>query len=122
MPLDRRTFLAASVSLAAGSRLSALPAAPPLLVLDRRFSSLGTALHAEVTFIDGDVTGLWRDRLNVLWRTRPASIAGITEPAALFCLEQLARGMGHTVSMRQPIAGTSAVRWVISPVSSRGAV
>jgi hypothetical protein len=120
MPLDRRTFLAASFSLTAGSHLSALPASPQLLVLDRRFTSLGSALHAEVAFINGDLTALWRDRLNVLWRTSPASIAGITEPAALFCLEQLARGMGRKVSMRQPIAGTNAVRWVISPVSSQG--
>jgi hypothetical protein len=93
-----------------------------LFVCDRRFTTaLGTTSpHTEVTFIEGDVTALWRDRLQVLWQTSAASVAGVTEPAALFCLEQLARGSGRKVSMRQPVAGTDAVRWVISPVSTRG--
>lgn len=118
--LDRRTFLAASVSLAAASTLPALPESPALLVLDRRFYHLGTALNSEIVFIEGDVTALWRDRLNVLWRSGTASVGGVTEPAALFCLEQLARGRGRRVSLRQSIAGTNAVRWVISPVPNRG--
>jgi hypothetical protein len=131
--LDRRSFVAASISLTAGSRLvaspvttiplSALPEPPALFVLDRCFTAPGiTSLHTEVAFISGDVTALWRDRLNALWQSGTGSVAGVTEPAALFCLEQLARGMGRTVSMRQPIAGTNAVRWVISPVSSRGSI
>jgi hypothetical protein len=121
MPMiDRRTFLAASISVATGDRLSAFHASAGLLVLDRRFAAHGTALHADIVFIEGDVTALWRDRLNGLWQSGTASVAGITEPAALFCLEQLARGHVRKVSMRQPIAGTNAVRWVISPVSSRG--
>jgi hypothetical protein len=119
--LDRRTFLAASVSLTATCGLPAFQAAPALFVLDRRLAAPGnTSLHANVTFIEGDVTALWRDQLNNLWQSGTASVAGLTEPAALFCLEQLARGHGRKVSMRQPVAGTNAVRWVISPVSSRG--
>lgn len=120
--LDRRTFLAASVALTAGSSRFAIQETPALFVCDRRFaSSLAvTSLHTEITFIEGDVTALWRDRLNTLWQSNTASVAGMTEPASLFCLEQLARGMGRTVSMRQPVAGTNAVRWVISPVSPRG--
>ena len=120
--LDRRTFLAASVALTAGSSRFAVQETPALFVCDRRFaSSLAvTSLHTEITFIEGDVTALWRDRLNTFWQSGTASVAGLTEPAALFCLEQLARGMGRTVSMRQPVVGTNAVRWVISPVSPRG--
>jgi hypothetical protein len=118
--LDRRTFLAASVSLTA-LPLTAATEHPALFVLDRRFAALGaTTLHAEFTFIDGDVTALWRDRLSALWQSGTASVGGVTEAAALFCLEQLARGTGRKVSMRQPIAGTDAVRWVITPVSPRG--
>jgi hypothetical protein len=120
LSLDRRTFLAGSVALTAGTRLSALPASPDLLVLDRRFTHLGVSSHADVAYIQGDVTALWREHLNDLWRASPASVAGVTDAAALFCLEQLARGHGRKVSMRHPIAGTNAVRWVISPVSSRG--
>jgi hypothetical protein len=125
--VDRRKFLATSVSLAAGSRLVAgplivAPEPPALLVCDRRFQAhLGAmSSRTEVVFINGNVTALWRDRLHSLWRTGSTSVAGMTEPAALFCLEQLARGCGRKVSMRQPIAGTHAIRWVISPVSSRG--
>jgi hypothetical protein len=129
--LDRRTFLGASVSLASSSLiagplvaipLAALPEIPALFIWDRRFTtSLSTtSLHTEVAFIEGDVTALWRDRLSALWQSGAASVAGVTEPAALFCLEQLARGAGRTVSMRQPVAGTNAIRWVISPVSPRG--
>jgi hypothetical protein len=118
--LDRRVFLAASVCLAADRNLSALPASPVLLVLDRRFTSLGTSMHANIAFIEGDVTALWRDRLNDLWKVGTTNVAGITEPAALFCLEQLARGCGRKVSMRQSIPGTTAIRWVISPVASQG--
>jgi hypothetical protein len=120
MPLDRRTFLAASVSMTA-IPLIGRPGIPELLACDRCFaSSLDATLHAEIAFFDGDVTALWRDRLEPLWRTGTASVGGITSSAALFCLEQLARGHGRKVSMRQPIAGTNAVRWVISPVSPRG--
>jgi hypothetical protein len=123
--LDRRTFLTATASLATGNRLiaspaNAVPESAALFVLDRSFATPGSTLQAEVTFIDGDVTALWRDRLNMLWQSGTASVAGITGPAALFCLEQLARGHGRKVSMRQPIAGTNAVRWVISPVATRG--
>lgn len=125
--LDRRTFLTATASLTAGSCLpalvqAALPQPPALFVCDRRFSPplASTGLAAEVAFIDGDVTALWRDRLSALWQNGSASVAGLTQPAALFCLEQLARGHGRNVASRQAVAGTDAIAWVISPVSSRG--
>lgn len=38
----------------------------------------------------GDVTRVWFDELALRWRERPAAIAGMTAPEALFCLEQLA--------------------------------
>jgi hypothetical protein len=123
--VDRRTFLVAT-SLAASSRLVAgplfaAPELPALFVCDRRFRAyLGAPSRAEVIFINGDVTALWRDRLQSLWRNGSHSVAGVTEPAALFCLEQLARGSGRKVSLRTPIAASNAVRWVISPVSTRG--
>jgi hypothetical protein len=121
MPIiDRRTFLAASVSLSAAGTLPAFPESPALFVLDRRFANLGTVPSSGIAWIEADVTALWRDRLDALWRSSSASVGGVTEPATLFCLEQLARGMGRRVCLRQPIPGTNAVRWVISPVSTRG--
>jgi hypothetical protein len=125
--LDRRTFLAVSASLTAGSCLptlvqAALPQSPALFVCDRRFRDrLAQAdVHATVTYIDGDVTALWRDQLSALWQNGTASVTGLTQPAALFCLEQLARGHGRSVASRQAVAGTDAIAWVISPVSPRG--
>jgi len=125
--LDRRRFLATTASLAAGSCLptlvqAALPQPPALFVCDRRFSATlaQTGASADVAYIDGDVTALWRDRLSALWQTGSDSVGGLTRPAALFCLEQLARGQGRSVSSRHPVAGTDAIAWVIAPVSSRG--
>ncbi len=125
--LDRRTFLAATASLTVGSCLpasvlAAMPLSPALFVCDRRFTgSLARAdVHATVTYIDGDVTALWRDQLSGLWQNGTASVSGLTQPAALFCLEQLARGHGRSVSARHTVAGTDAIAWVISPVSPRG--
>lgn len=125
--LDRRTFLVASVAVTAGNYLQASPLvgraeAPALFVCDRRFeATLRTrSPQAEVVFIEGDVTALWRDRLSALWRDGTARVDGITRPTALFCLEQLARGSGHDVAQRRAVAGTDAIAWTIYPVSLKG--
>ena len=124
---DRRSFLVASAAVTAGSYLEARPltglAIPPsLFVLDRKFESVlrATDTAAKFVSINGDVTALWRDHLSTLWRTSPARVDGLTGASALFCLEQLARGAGHDVALRQPLAGTDAIRWSISPVSLKG--
>lgn len=123
--LDRRRFLIASVGATAGNLLQARPLnalqePPSLLVCERRLRGALDSAGAEVIYIDGDVTALWRDRLDGLWRSGGARVEGLTLPASLFCLEQLARGRGHRVTHRLEVHGGNAVRWIIAPVSTRG--
>ena len=51
-----------------------------------RMQQRGVVSHG----IDADITGVWFNDLALQWRRRPVAIAGLTAPAALFCLEQLA--------------------------------
>ncbi len=51
-----------------------------------RMQRRGVTIHA----IDADITSVWFNDLALRWRRRPVAIAGLTAPAALFCLEQLA--------------------------------
>jgi len=51
-----------------------------------RMQQRGVVIHG----IDADITGVWFNDLALQWRRRPVAIAGLTAPAALFCLEQLA--------------------------------
>lgn len=46
---------------------------------------------------EGDVTGAWLSAIRPLWSNHRAAIAGLTTPAALFCLEQLAWPQGLRV-------------------------
>jgi hypothetical protein len=39
---------------------------------------------------EGDITALWLEHLRPLWASGPVPVAGLTTPATLFCLEQLA--------------------------------
>ncbi|MBS0614446.1 MAG: twin-arginine translocation signal domain-containing protein [Proteobacteria bacterium] len=39
---------------------------------------------------DGDVTPVWFNQLDPVWRQYPLAVAGLTTEGALFCLEQLA--------------------------------
>jgi hypothetical protein len=50
--------------------------------------------------IRGDVARLWYDDLRVHLRASRLPIAGLTERAALFCLEELARDVGMRVIFR----------------------
>jgi hypothetical protein len=52
-----------------------------------------------LSIIDGDVTALWLDHLSKSWSQRPAAVAGLTRPEALFVLEQLAFSHGLRVVM-----------------------
>ena len=96
--------LALPISGRAGLSLahSAWPDAPaPMqfykVVFDERFAAsrafaaeaqrLGLPVHG----IRGDVTSLWYDDLYVRWKQGPVAIAGITQKAALFCLDLMAR-------------------------------
>jgi hypothetical protein len=57
----------------------------------------GVPLHA---LRNGDVTDFWYDELDMLWRERPAAIAGSTQFGPLFALERLASERGMRVALR----------------------
>jgi hypothetical protein len=46
---------------------------------------------------DSDITSLWLTDIGPAWRRSPVCIAGLTRPAALFCLEQLSWAKGLRV-------------------------
>ena len=49
---------------------------------------------------NGDITELWYDELDLLWREQPAVIAGSTQFGPMFVLEQLANERGMRVALR----------------------
>ena len=117
----RREFLhaglaASAFSLTAAGRIaSAVPQHDPAagqslgrLSLDRvifdhryresvAFAAEAGALGYRTHGIRGDITDLWYAHLSVGWKTAPASIAGLTDEPALFCLERLSWDYGLRV-------------------------
>ncbi|GEM_PF-407359 len=59
----------------------------------RRYGSLVEAIR-------GDITQAWYSDLYHEWKLRPAAIAGMTAPGAVFCLEMLARDAGLGLALR----------------------
>jgi hypothetical protein len=103
--MNRREFVAASCAAAAGAtcQLSAAasidgfsPFASAHFVFDRRFEPsrrLGLSaagLIANVHEFGGDVTSIWDAHLEPLWRGGAGIVVGMTTPASLRCLQQLA--------------------------------
>lgn len=102
--VGRRSFLkgaAAAASLASGATAaSAAPSCARLAVyrtifdpshpISAAFGLAAARLGRSMAAIDGDVTRLWYDDLGPRWREQPVAIAGLTTPAAAFCLEGLA--------------------------------
>jgi hypothetical protein len=48
----------------------------------------------------GDVTAVWFEQLDPLWRRESVLVAGMTPPSTLFCLERLAWDHGLRVAFR----------------------
>jgi hypothetical protein len=48
----------------------------------------------------GDVTAVWFEQLDPLWRRESILVAGMTTPSTLFCLEQMAWDHGLRVAFR----------------------
>jgi len=75
-------------------------------VFDERFAecrAFATELHSAGVFtsaIRGDVADLWYGDLRAHLRENRLPIAGLTDRAALFCLEELARDVGMRVIFR----------------------
>jgi hypothetical protein len=119
--LSRRALLIAG---AMGSIVSALPRAsraspgqapgpvrppdpPQVLVYDRRTAiARQTATIAaaadqwQLVGYAGDVTDVWVDTLQPLWTSGRHSVAGLSTPAGLFCIEQMAATFRMKVAMR----------------------
>ncbi len=66
------------------------------VAFSERAAARGLAVHG----IDGDVTRVWYDDLDLRWRREAAAIAGLTAHGALFCLERLAWDHGLRVVYR----------------------
>jgi hypothetical protein len=75
-------------------------------IFDERFqdgAAFADALDAHgivTTGVRGDVARLWYDGLRARLKSEPLPIAGLTDRAALFCLEELARDVGMRVAVR----------------------
>lgn len=85
-------------------------------VVDRRHWPADKPLPHEATLyvVEGDMTNLWYDTLDLRWRQPGFVVAGRTGPDALFVLEQLAWSRGRRVTFRREEG--EVVHWVISPV------
>lgn len=126
--MDRRNVLKWGVvaPILASGPYAAMAAAPDgidALVVDSRFGEAGLAgLTGPRTYtIDGDVTALWYDTLDAVWRRPGFVLGGVTGSDALFVLERLAVDRGRRVISRKELrpargAGVAAVSWVIAPV------
>jgi hypothetical protein len=98
LTLSRRLFIGAGLSITALPLVPASAAATDvkLAIFDERFSAASRfgrsmASQGAVTIgINGDVTRVWLDHLDPVWRSHivPA-VAGLTTQQALFCLERL---------------------------------
>ena len=75
------------------------------------FAEQGVATHG---LRNGDITPFWRNELAAVWARTPAPIAGLTDAAALFCLEQLAPQHGLRVLHREQ-AADGLLAWVVAP-------
>lgn len=101
---------------------AAMPQAPDGFVIDRRFplslsADVGTARLFQV---DGDVTTLWYETLDPLWRKPGFVLGGVTGKDVLFVLETLAPDRGRRVISRRHLPTATddegPVAWVIAPV------
>jgi hypothetical protein len=123
LKFDRRRFVVATAALAASPLLRAgepseEETSATLFLCTRDCAGLlrSSERNGDIIWFNGDVTSLWSSTLRPLWRTGEARVAGVTRPPALFCLEQLARGMRHRVADREFLDEHNAVRWLIAPV------
>ncbi|GAM03455.1 hypothetical protein [Novosphingobium sp. MBES04] len=125
--MDRRDVikLGAGASLTLGLPVRALAADTrpvDLWVADSRYPLAGAPMAPALRAfsIDGDVTDLWRDLVDPLWRQPGTGLAGLTGRDALFVLEQLAWSRGRRVVERASYAPQTdrlpqLVRWRIAP-------
>lgn len=97
-------------------------AAPEIIVYDRRtLIARQTAAMASAAAewgligFDGDVTDVWSNTLQPLWAAERRSVAGLSTPAGLFCIEQMAATYRMRVAMRCDFIGGAASSRGIGP-------
>lgn len=137
---SRRDFLKISAAFSgwlAGAAQAAspltLPGATSTVQSGELYKVLGDARHpASVAFVaaaeadglrghvlsSGDISKLWLNELQAVWQSAPVAIAGLTDAAPLFCLEQLAGQYGLRVLQRETVVteqGTTLLAWLIAP-------
>lgn len=127
--LTRRQFVgagaAALAATAVPATLSANLPTPYRAIFDERYEA-GRRFAAEALnrgwvtrAIRGDVTHIWFHELSLRWKRGPAPIAGLTTAASLFVLERLSWDVGMRVRVREAVATTDLVHWLISLPTSR---
>ena len=114
--VSRRNFVTACLAgagIAAALGPHAAGASPAAGHSALRFALFDTRFPAAVAFsramfqrwvtlapFHGDVTAVWFEQLDPLWRREPIRVAGLTTPSTLFCLEQMAWDHGLRVAFR----------------------
>jgi hypothetical protein len=90
-----------ALGAASGARAAASPSDQPYKVVadlrlpqSRAFAHEARRAGHRIAWTEGDVTGLWYEELDLLWRGRKAALVGLTGPEAFFCLERLALDRG----------------------------
>lgn len=133
---SRRDFLKLSAAVsawAAGTVQAGASIGSPQVFSTDLYKVLGDQRHpASVAFVEvarrqglkghllvnGDISKFWLHELQTVWQQKPVAIAGLTDAAALFCLEQLCTQYQLRVVQREPVVteqGTMLVAWLIAP-------
>ena len=70
----------------------------------------------------GNLTYLWLNEIAPAWRRKPVPVAGLTRPAVLFCLEQLAWAQGLRVVFHAEhvVTPTGAVQHTVQRCAEAG--
>jgi len=77
-----------------------------LAITDARFTAasiFGRAMQGRLVPVAeylGDITTVWYEHLDPVWRSAPIAIGGLTTAGTLFCLERLAWGHGMRLIYR----------------------
>lgn len=104
MKIDRRVLLKSGAAVSAAAFLPGLTSAGSgdsdltieRFVFDERFAyavkaAQSAAVHGvQLSAVSGDMTSLWYDDLNLRWKQRAMTLAGVTGEDALFVLSTLA--------------------------------
>ncbi len=97
LPVSMHSLAAAAISPQRPPQFRAVVVGsqPDAISFGQHFAAGGTPVHA---LAEDEITSLWLGTIRPLWLAGPVAIAGVTQPATLFCLEQLAWSHGLRVA------------------------